>query len=136
MEFVTWEAKYMVGIPVVDQQHQRLVDLTNRLFAACQEGAGAGLHSQFKSVIREAVDYVKVHFRDEESLQLQVQYPAAREHKFLHDDFVRKILDSVRDYNEGRAFVPNNFVRFLRDWLLEHIAIYDQDFGKFYTARR
>jgi hemerythrin len=59
------------------------------------------------------------------------KYPNAVVHKGEHKKFVQKVLENVRDFEEGRTFVPNAFVRFLRDWILEHIAIQDKQFGFF-----
>jgi hemerythrin len=81
--------------------------------------------------IHEAVDYVRYHFTTEERLLRRIGYPDFAAHKKQHEDFVKKIIEEVRLFNDGKRFVPNNFVRFLRDWVLAHIAVSDKLYAKY-----
>ena len=63
----------------------------------------------------------------------RIRYPELGRHKKQHESFVRKLLDDVKEYGEGRKFVPNNFVRFLRDWILSHIAVEDTKYARYLT---
>ena len=65
--FITWDSSYEVGIEIVDKQHRHLVDLTNELYNACI-GERDELDQKFKDVMKELVEYVMVHFRDEEKI--------------------------------------------------------------------
>jgi hemerythrin len=128
--FVPWETKYDTGIEMVDRQHRHLVDLANRLFEACRDPQ-ADLKAGFHTALKESIAYVHKHFSDEEGLMREAAYPELAAHREQHAAFVQQIIASVQDFESGKAFVPNNFVRFLRDWLLEHIAISDKAFARF-----
>ena len=65
-DFVSWDSSYDVKIEIVDKQHRHLVALMNELYDACLGERGA-LEQKFKDVMKELVDYVLVHFKDEES---------------------------------------------------------------------
>ncbi|HOV15815.1 MAG TPA: hemerythrin, partial [Spirochaetota bacterium] len=54
-----------------------------------------------------------------------------KQHKLAHEEFIKKILEEVKNFETGKQFVPNHFVRFLRDWTLEHIAIEDKKYETF-----
>jgi hemerythrin len=41
------------------------------------------------------------------------------------------MVTDVQSFQDGRKFVPNNFVRFLKDWILSHIAIQDTLYAKY-----
>jgi hemerythrin len=41
------------------------------------------------------------------------------------------MVEDVQSFQEGRKFVPNNFVRFLKDWILSHIAIEDTQYARY-----
>ena len=104
--FITWDSSYEVGIEIVDKQHRHLVDLTNELYNACI-GERDELDQKFKDVMKELVEYVMVHFRDEEKIMEGIRYPKFKEHKQKHEDFVKTILTSINAYTSGKQFVPN-----------------------------
>ncbi|MDR0723221.1 MAG: bacteriohemerythrin [Treponema sp.] len=122
--FVVWEDRYSVGIPSIDEQHKELLVLTNKLYDACREGEEKA-RVYFKEVIRNAVDYVQFHFTSEERIMERINFPELATHKVQHTTFVKQVLAEVKNFENGKTFVPNNFVRFLRDWILTHIAMSD-----------
>jgi hemerythrin len=66
-----------------------------------------------------------------------VKYPKYVEHKKQHEDFVMQMVNDVKSFQEGKKFVPNNFVRYLKDWILSHIAIMDTLYAKYiYELKR
>jgi hemerythrin len=135
--FVKWDERYAIGIPLIDDQHHELIRVTNELYKACLEEDDAG-KGHFKAAIKAAVDYVKYHFSAEEKLLENVDYPQIVAHKKQHEEFIMKILKEAANFEEGKKFVPNGFVRFLRDWILSHIAVMDKKYAEyiFYLKRQ
>jgi hemerythrin len=127
---VEWDDKYSVGIPLIDEQHKELIRLTNELYRGCLTGDDTA-RAFFFNAVRGAMDYVKYHFSAEEKILENVNYPYLAEHKKAHEDFVLKMVEDVKSFQGGRKFVPNNFVRFLKDWILSHIAIVDTRYAKY-----
>jgi hemerythrin len=128
--FVPWEDRYAVGIPAIDEQHRRLLDLTNALYDSCREGSTSA-QDGFKQAAHSIVEYVKVHFTTEERLMDQVDYPEAASHKAEHKDFARQFLEEVKAFEEGKRFVSLAFANFLKDWILQHIALSDKKMGAY-----
>ncbi|MDR2535740.1 MAG: bacteriohemerythrin [Treponema sp.] len=128
--FVVWEDRYAIGIPIVDEQHKELLKLTNDLYQACRQGDEKA-RERFKDAIRSTVDYVKFHFSAEEKIIEGVRYPKIAAHKQEHAGFVREVLEEVKKFESGKTFVPNAFVRFLRDWILTHIAVSDKEYAEY-----
>ena len=132
---VVWEEKYATGIHMIDSQHKELFSLTNELFHACM-GDNEALKSVFKETMERMVEYVRFHFGAEQVLLQRIKYPDYQEHKRQHDILVRDILEAVKGYNKGEKFIPNQFVRTLRDWILSHIAVSDMQYMVFITAQK
>jgi hemerythrin len=127
---VEWDDKYSVGITLIDDQHKELIRLTNELYQGCLAGNDEAKKFFFKTV-RSAVEYTKFHFAAEEKLLENVRYPQYAGHKKQHEDFVMQMVNDVKSFNEGKKFVPNNFVRYLKDWILSHIALMDTQYAKY-----
>jgi hemerythrin len=132
---VAWDEKYAVGIELIDNQHKELFSLTNELFRACLSREET-LKTVFKETMGRMVEYVRFHFSAEQELMQRIKYPDYLEHKKQHDAMVRDILEAVKGYNEGKKFVPNQFVRTLRDWILSHIAHYDKLYASFIVTQK
>jgi len=128
-EIVVWGEKYATGIELIDGQHHQLVELTNQLYVACFTEDDV-LQVVFKDAMSRMVKYVRFHFDAEIKLLNAINYPDYNNHKKMHDDLVKNILEAANDYRDGKKFVPNNFVRTLKDWIFGHIAVYD----KIYSA--
>ncbi|MGP1577414.1 MAG: bacteriohemerythrin [Treponema sp.] len=131
--FVSWNSSYDLGIDVIDKQHRHLVNLMNQLYNACLEDKGV-LDETFKLVMKELVDYVLFHFSAEEKLMESIHYTELKAHKQTHEHFIREVLASVQAYQKGKQLVPNTFVRFLRDWLFNHILLDDKAWARHYFA--
>ena len=129
-DFVTWSDRYNVGISFMDEQHRKIIDIANDLhkgiFALENESAEKSKGESFKAGIRAAVDYVKEHLSIEEEMMRSIDYPQYTEHKKAHEEFIRRVLQDAARFEAGDRRVGMQFVYFLRDWLLEHIAVVDK----------
>jgi hemerythrin len=125
LHIVYWENKFATGIELIDAQHKKLVDLTNGLYQACHAGSKS-VDAVFKEDMSRMVEYVRYHFTAEQELLKRINYPGYLDHKRQHDTLVKQILEAAKEYNEGKKFVPQNFVKTLKDWIFSHIAISDQ----------
>jgi hemerythrin-like metal-binding protein len=126
-EYVLWRDYYESGIPLIDHQHRTLFKLTNELYIACSSGPAVGREC-FLDLIHDFVDYVTSHFSFEQELMESTNYPRVAEHKQQHDDFAKKVLQSATDLQHGKPSVALDFLHYLREWILSHIAIDDMDY--------
>jgi hemerythrin len=126
--FVQWDDAFSVGVPVIDGQHKELVRMTNVLLEGCEQGRTTIVY--FMRTIQAAVNYAKIHFATEEKYMLQVDYPEYEDHKREHEGFVQEVLHQVRLFEQNQTR-PLDFALFLKNWLLNHIAVVDKKFSPF-----
>ncbi|MDR2094125.1 MAG: bacteriohemerythrin [Treponema sp.] len=125
---VKWVDAYSVGIPVIDKQHKELVKMTNDLFLGCERTELTVVY--FMKAIQKAVNYSKIHFATEEKYMLKVNYPEYEAHKKEHTAFVTEVLNQIKLFEQGKT-APLSFALFLKNWLLNHIAISDKKYSSY-----
>jgi len=130
-DIVTWSPTYSVGVKVIDDQHKGLLDLVNDLYNHVT-GNEDEEREYFKNVIDQAIQYVKVHFGTEEKIMIYTHFPGYKEHKKAHDTFVLTIVDNVRNFMSGKRLFLHDFTRFLKEWILTHIAIMDKQYFTYF----
>ena len=129
-EIISWDEYYILKIELIDNQHKELVGLINQLYQACLIGNDA-VDTKFKETMGRMVDYVRFHFTAELQLLTRVNYPNLGEHKKQHEVLIKDILEAAKEHSGGKKFVPHNFVRTLKDWVLGHIAVSDKAYAAF-----
>jgi hemerythrin len=130
-DMVAWSPTYSVGVALIDNQHKGLLKLTNDLYNHCI-GDPESEREYFKSVIHEAVNYVKIHFATEEKIMLRTAFPGYVEHKKEHDSFVLSILEHVKNYDEHKTMTLIAFTHYLKNWILTHIAVSDKQYFMYF----
>ena len=130
---IVWDKKFELGIPTIDAQHERLVELCNNLYQGIirQKNSGnAAWQSALSDTLRETVDYILVHFRDEEKLLAAIGYEQINEHKQQHQEFVAKTTETIANFDKATFQTAFDFVKFLYEWVLRHIAYEDKLYVK------
>ena len=132
---VTWDEKYATGVVLIDNQHKELIELINQLHNACLAG-GETVGTTFKEAMSRMVEYVRFHFGTEQELLQRIKFPDIHNHKKQHAALIKSILEAAKDYSNGKKYVPNTFVRTLKDWVLGHIAVYDKAYALYVADQR
>ena len=86
----------------------------------------------FDEVIQQALDYVKSHFVTEERCMLAGNFPGYSEHKQTHDEFTFNVIKSVNEFKSGKVLVLEKFADFLKEWILNHIAVMDKQYNIYF----
>jgi len=130
-DLITWSDKFSCGIKLIDDQHKELVELVNEMF---NHVTGNDLQEKnyFNRVINDAVAYVKTHFATEEKLMLATKFDGYAEHKKEHESFILAVVENIKDYEAGKRLTLSTFTRFLKDWVLSHIALMDKKYFEYF----
>ena len=126
---VTWDNAYSVGFEPIDNQHKELVKMINELFEGSKRGATAADKAFFQT-IKKAADYAREHFADEDKYMAQAGFPNLSEHRKLHDNFLETVLKAMSEFQAGKT-APVELARFLKNWLLNHIAVSDKQYAPY-----
>ncbi|MDH5785551.1 MAG: bacteriohemerythrin [Chromatiales bacterium] len=123
MAMVEWDNAYSVEIQEIDEQHKRLIDIMNELYGAL---ASKSHRDDIGIVLDELVEYTKIHFAVEETLMRIFHYEGYDQHKQIHDNIVRRVLEYQEKFRSGDNKVGMELLMFLKDWLFDHINKIDK----------
>jgi hemerythrin len=133
MPLMTWTEKLSVGVGVLDEDHKRLVAMVNELYDSMQAGHGK---ETLGRILNDLVQYTKVHFDREEKFFAQTGYPASAAHKQEHDALTQQVLEVQQKYMSGAsAALSIDVLRFLKNWLINHIQGSDQKYRPHLNAK-
>ncbi|NDV25229.1 bacteriohemerythrin [Desulfovibrio sp. JC010] len=131
-ELVTWnDTAFSVGIRAIDVQHKKLVGMINGLHKAMRDRAS---DTVMKRLVEELKNYTVDHFSTEEKLFDRYGYPQTPEHKELHVKFVNQVLEFESALHSGKAKVTMDVMKFLKDWLVQHIQGEDRKYTSFLNS--
>jgi len=123
-DFVVWSDDYSVDFPAIDEQHKKLVGITNDLLKGCKGGSSVN-KMDFMLAFSKASEYAITHFRDEEDFMKKANYPDFDNHKKEHENFLAEVKNSFTRFKESDE-APIGLAVFLKKWLLNHIAVKDK----------
>ncbi len=131
--FIDWKKSYETGIKQIDNEHKYLCSIINILYdAVITEDSDSD--EAFSKALKEIIYYIQCHFKNEEAIMAKVNYPFIEKHKYMHKVLASTVVESAEKYYSGQPFVVHSFIRLLRDWLLEHIALEDIKMTKIVIA--
>jgi len=125
-EIFPWQDNYSVGIPQIDEQHQKLIHLLNKLASSL---ANQSEPVELKNIFYELALYAVYHFQTEENIWHEDLAGDAWEagHKKSHENFVTEIR-ALQDLENSKPFneVIEDVLSFLTRWLIVHILESDK----------
>ncbi len=127
MALMTWNEHFETGIPIVDEQHQWLIDLVNTSAPILAVRSKANLE-RAENLLDQLLQYASFHFETEDALM--ARYGIDGRHHRLHLDSHAKFAGDVmrmRDaYLNGHEVTGASLLSFLANWLIFHILGEDQ----------
>ncbi|WP_446785486.1 bacteriohemerythrin [Macellibacteroides fermentans] len=124
-ETTNWNDSYLLGIPMIDNQHKKFFVILDNLDTLNQKQEKSEMHS----LINELQNYVIYHFKTEEDLMVKSQSPNIDLHIMEHELFRKKVEEFHRSYYNNNAELLNEMISFMRKWLLIHISGTDAEYA-------
>lgn len=124
MSFILWRSALSVGDELIDGQHQKLIEIINRLYDGIMKK-----NSQVKmeEIFHELVAYTKYHFNAEEEIMMRTGSPQIVPHKKAHQDFIGKVNSLKLNNLLSDDKLQMEVFKFLKNWLTEHIMNVDKN---------
>lgn len=116
---IEWDDNLKTGIPIIDEQHQELLVMLNRL------GRLRCGREYFFEALEELQAYVDTHFKTEEDYMMSIKYSEYDEHKSCHDKFIEDFKTILKKMNEIENFnneLGAELFDFVGEWIINHYS--------------
>ena len=128
MQEILWTEQFSVGVEKLDEQHQILIGMINKLISDPKATTRSETVSQ---VLGEMTDYAMEHFAYEENLMAECGYPQRKEHIKEHKAF----QETTAKFGAATAIdvqgIPEMLLEHLSEWLTHHILEIDMAYRPF-----
>jgi hemerythrin len=125
-KFFNWQVNYNLGIQIVDEQHEKLVEIINSLYDAF---CNSETKEKMGVILKNLIDYSVFHFKTEEDIFKKYNYNQLGDHKELHEEFKKKVLEFEKQFLAGKS-ITYRVMSFLREWLTDHILVADKEYAE------
>lgn len=122
-----WRDEYNIGVEEIDQEHQRLFRIINKLFRFREE------EKDRQWTCQEGIKYFRghalKHFADEEAYMASIGYAGLKEHQRTHRGFQENVLPALAQELERTDYAPDSVEHFLgvcAGWMIGHTLSEDQ----------
>ena len=131
-----WKEEYEVGVAEIDEQHQKLIDIANRVYELMRNELALDKYDQIVEILQELKEYTVYHFHFEEGLMQKAKYKKRFSHKILHQNFLAQVeaVDLSAVDEEQDAYLVR-IMDFIANWLIEHIVGEDKKVGQSVRAQ-
>ncbi|MBO4320499.1 MAG: hemerythrin family protein [Treponema sp.] len=125
--YIKWDPKFKIGIPVIDEQHEHLVNLCNDFYQSLLQNQDSGRYrALIKETLEKCLNYAATHFKEEERLMLASQFSGYKQHKAAHDEFTGQCNITYTEIDSLTVSEAIKFAHFLYEWIHTHIAHEDR----------
>jgi hemerythrin-like metal-binding protein len=128
MAFFTWKDQFSVSNEEMDLQHKKFFEYLNQMFDTVQRfDKEENLGHMFDNL----TEYADHHFKSEESLLRNINYPDLSTQQQQHAFFISRLKEFKNNHRSKQFALPESTLAFMKDWFLEHILQEDKKYGDF-----
>jgi hemerythrin len=133
MALLSWSTQYSIGNNLIDAEHEELFRLINAFHDHWLEKRD---HQSIARLLNQLVVYTEMHFRHEEAIMLDAGFPKLPEHQQVHELMVETIFKLCQSFEEKNNHLEMDTMKFLKNWLLDHIVRDDYSFRDFLARQK
>jgi len=132
MAYLEWNDTFSVHVQELDEHHQRIIEMINGLRNILEQDTA---DAEVVAVVHNLIDYASTHFRTEERYMMQFGFAESESHEAEHDRFIEQVLVYQERLNRGEKVILAELLRFLKDWLVQHILGTDKQYSQFFNDK-
>ena len=129
---INWNTRYNTGIQLIDEQHQELFRIIDRLRRSVQEGVNRDV---VEALLADLLACSERHFATEETFMGKFGYPDLPQHVSEHVSMVTSLHELLVRFQENHQSMALMVPTFMEGWLKHHISDGDFGFVSFLKAR-
>jgi len=129
MSYFSWNQEYELGITKLDSQNKKLIYILDKFY---NELSNEEVTTRMKALLKVTIDYTKQHFKEEEKLMLETQYPYYNDQKKEHELEEMKLHDFQYNIACEGCNPSKNVITEMKFWLEKHMLNDDQKFAAYY----
>ena len=122
---LVWRDVYRSGNAVIDAQHRALFKDVNQLLGAM---LGEREPQDVLALVQRFIADVLQHFREEEAILTQAEYPGVAAHAELHRALIEQAGELSKHYGAGTLTLGELFAFLARDVVAHHMLVADREF--------
>lgn len=130
---IEWGGFFESGNPALDVEHSALIRLANEIIYTCLFERN---NEKLKPLLEKIIFDSKVHFKSEEEILENEGYEALEEHKKLHMELMKKILELKEEFYNGQIDAMEVARYIVQDFIIGHIIKDDFKFFNIFIKRR
>ncbi len=141
-EFISWRDDWRLGIKLLDEQHKLLADCLNRVVRQCscaedgEEQAREELRGRLGALLAELYAKARQHFKKEEALMLERDYPGYASHQREHVMLLAELKSTfITQFEQGCCHMDPAVFKALKSWFIVHVIRSDREFADFIRNR-
>ncbi len=128
MPIFNFDAEFKLGIPKIDEEHARLVNMLNEM----QDLVKLNEKDKACVIFRETMSaFVSSHFDHEEAFMREIGYPRVDEHAQLHRNFKRSMEAVMEKINSMDEAAFRNAMTDTYTWIITHIGKTDRKYASY-----
>lgn len=128
MPLFNFETEFKLGIPQIDEEHARLINMLNDMHDYLRSNEKEKATQIFRETM---LAYVVEHFAHEEEFMKKIGYPQVDEHAQIHANFRRSMEAEIQKFDAMDEKAFRTAMTDTYTWIINHIGNTDRKYVGF-----
>jgi len=130
MKFIEWCELFVIGHPLIDEQHQDLFNIINQFHYELSTNHTKKIAV---STLNNLIQFAQKHFTDEEKISNEFGFPKENliQHQEIHGQLIMDIFELHTNISSGVETDLDKIGDFLTKWIILHVLIEDNKYKKY-----